>query len=60
MTHSSGNHAQAVAMAARLCGYEAQIVMPKTSPEVKQQAVMGYGGKITLCENVEVCNGNYS
>ena len=61
MTHSSGNHAQAVAMAARLCGYEAQIVMPKGSLEVKKQGVIDFGAKITFCENVEqVYNGNVS
>ncbi|VTS06467.1 pyridoxal-phosphate dependent enzyme [Tuwongella immobilis] len=49
-THSSGNHAQALALAARLRGIPAYIVMPSNSPAVKQAAVAGYGGQITLCE----------
>lgn len=48
--HSSGNHAQALALAARLRGIEAHIVMPRTAPEVKKAAVAGYGGRITFCE----------
>ncbi len=50
VTHSSGNHAQALALAARLRGIPAYIVMPHTAPAVKKQAVAGYGGKITFCE----------
>ena len=50
VTHSSGNHAQALALAARLRGITAYIVMPHTAPAVKKQAVAGYGGKITFCE----------
>lgn len=49
-THSSGNHAQALALAARLRGIPAYIVMPANAPAVKQAAVAGYGGIITLCE----------
>lgn len=49
-THSSGNHAQALALAARLRGIPAFIVMPKTAPAVKKAAVASYGGKITFCE----------
>ncbi|WP_068474865.1 pyridoxal-phosphate dependent enzyme [Saccharicrinis aurantiacus] len=49
-THSSGNHAAALALAAQLRGIEAHIVMPNNAPEIKQKAVAGYGGKITLCE----------
>ena len=49
-THSSGNHAQALALAARLRGVPAYVVMPSTSREVKKAAVAGYGGKITQCE----------
>jgi len=49
-THSSGNHAQALALAARLRGIPAYIVMPKTAPAVKKAAVAGYGGQITFCE----------
>jgi threonine dehydratase len=50
ITHSSGNHAQALALAARLRGIKAYIVMPHNSPAVKKAAVEGYGGKITFCE----------
>lgn len=50
VTHSSGNHAQALALAAQLRGIPAHIVMPRNAPVVKQAAVAGYGGRITLCE----------
>ena len=50
VTHSSGNHAQAIALAAKMAGVPAYIVMPKTAPEVKKKAVAGYGAQITLCE----------
>jgi threonine dehydratase len=49
-THSSGNHAQALALAARLRGIPAYIVMPNNASAVKKAAVAGYGGKITFCE----------
>jgi threonine dehydratase len=49
-THSSGNHAQAVAYTARQLGVKAFIVMPRTSPKVKVDAVNGYGADITFCE----------
>lgn len=49
-THSSGNHAQALARAASLRGTAAYIVMPETSPEVKVAGVKGYGGRITFCK----------
>ena len=49
-THSSGNHAAALALAARLRGVPAYIVMPTSSPAVKRAAVEGYGGRITWCE----------
>lgn len=49
-THSSGNHAAAVALSAKLLNTKAYIVMPKTSPQIKQDAVAGYGAEITLCE----------
>ncbi len=52
-THSSGNHAQAVAFAARLANSIAHIVMPKTAPEVKKKGVKNYGGLITFCEPTE-------
>jgi threonine dehydratase len=49
-THSSGNHAQAVARAAKIVGVPAYIVMPKTAPEIKKRGVRGYGGQIFECE----------
>jgi len=48
-THSSGNHAQALALAAKLRGIPAYIVMPDNAPQVKKDAVAGYGGEITFC-----------
>ncbi len=48
-THSSGNHAQALALAARLRGVPAHIVMPQSSPRIKVEAVRGYGGRIVFC-----------
>ena len=48
-THSSGNHAAALALAARTQSIPAYIVMPETSPDVKKQAVKGYGASITYC-----------
>jgi threonine dehydratase len=50
VTHSSGNHAQALALAAKTFGIDAYIVMPNNSPMVKQNAVKGYDGKVLLCE----------
>jgi threonine dehydratase len=47
-THSSGNHAQALALAARLRGIDACIVMPKDAPRVKVDAVRGYGARIVF------------
>jgi threonine dehydratase len=49
-THSSGNHAQAIAYAAKALGVKAFIVMPSNSPAVKINAVKGYGAEITFCE----------
>lgn len=49
-THSSGNHAAALALAARTQGIPAYIVMPETSPDVKKLAVNGYGAAITYCK----------
>jgi threonine dehydratase len=49
-THSSGNHAQALALAARMRGCPAYIVMPETSSIVKVQGVKEYGGLITFCK----------
>lgn len=50
VTHSSGNHAQALALAARMRGIPAYIVMPNNAPQVKKDAVAGYGGQIAFCE----------
>jgi len=50
VTHSSGNHAAAVACAAGWRGIPAWIVMPKNAPAVKSKAVQAYGGRITYCE----------
>lgn len=50
VTHSSGNFAQALALAAQNLGIKAYIVMPKDTPKVKKDAVKGYGGIITECE----------
>lgn len=49
-THSSGNHAQALALAARLRGVPAHVVMPHSAPAVKREAVAGYGARIIFCE----------
>ncbi len=49
-THSSGNHAAALARAARLRGIPAYIVMPSNSSKAKIRNVEGYGGRITLCD----------
>ncbi|MGD1148702.1 MAG: pyridoxal-phosphate dependent enzyme [Thermoanaerobaculaceae bacterium] len=49
-THSSGNHAAALSLAARLRGITAHVVMPRTTKAVKQAAVAGYGGRIVLCD----------
>jgi len=50
IAHSSGNHAQALALAAQVHGIKAHIVMPSTAPKVKSDAVAGYGATITFCE----------
>ena len=49
-THSSGNHAAALAYASALRGMKSYIVMPENAPLVKQNAVRGYGASITFCE----------
>jgi threonine dehydratase len=49
-THSSGNHAAALALAARNRGVPAFVVMPRTAPAVKRAAVAGYGARIVTCE----------
>jgi threonine dehydratase/serine racemase len=50
VTHSSGNHAQALALAARTRGLKAYVVMPTTAPRVKKSAVADYGAEIVDCE----------
>src|ERR1700730_15311769 len=49
-THSSGNHAAALARAAKLRGIPAHIVMPSNSSKMKVRAVEGYGARIVFCE----------
>ncbi len=49
-THSSGNHAAALALAAHLQDLPAYVVMPENSPQVKKNAVVGYGAHITYCQ----------
>src|SRR5438874_695766 len=50
VTHSSGNHAQALALAAKLQGIPAHVVMPSNASAVKRAAVEEYGGRVILCE----------
>jgi len=50
VTHSSGNHAAALALAAKMNGIKAFIVMPENAPSVKKDAVAGYGALITFCK----------
>ncbi len=49
-THSSGNHALSLSYAAGRRGIPCNVVMPRTAPQAKKDAVIGYGGKITECE----------
>ena len=49
-THSSGNHAQAIALAAQIRGIPAYIVMPNNAPKVKKEAVLDYGAQVIECE----------
>lgn len=53
VTHSSGNHAQALAYAAKTAGIRAYIVMPHNSPQVKVEGVKRLGGTIFLCQPTE-------
>ena len=50
VTHSSGNHAAALALAATMNGIKAFIVMPENAPSVKKDAVAGYGASIIFCK----------
>lgn len=52
-THSSGNHAAALAYSACCRGINAYIVMPENAPPVKKAAVAGYGAEITYCESTQ-------
>lgn len=52
-THSSGNHGQALALAAKLRGIPAYVVMPENSPTVKLNAVNGYGAKVIRCKSTQ-------
>ena len=49
VTHSSGNHGQAVALASQLLGIKAYVVMPENAPAIKIAAVKGYGAEVILC-----------
>lgn len=51
VTHSSGNHAQGVALAAQLLGVKAVVVMPKIAPRIKVDATRGYGAEVIFCED---------
>ena len=53
VTHSSGNHAQAVALSSKIAKTKAHIVMPKGAPKIKINAVKGYGANVYLCDNNE-------
>jgi len=53
-THSSGNHAAALALAASMRGIPAYIVMPENAPAIKRKAVEGYGAKIFACESTQM------
>ncbi|MGE3818250.1 MAG: threonine/serine dehydratase [Isosphaeraceae bacterium] len=51
VTHSSGNHGQAIAAAGQILGVPTCVVMPRTAPGVKRAAVEGYGARVVLCES---------
>lgn len=50
VTHSSGNHGQALALAARIAGIPAHVVVPRGAPAVKVAAIEGYGARIVPCD----------
>ena len=50
VTHSSGNHGQALAAAGQILGVPVCVVMPRTAPAVKREAVEGYGARVVACE----------
>jgi threo-3-hydroxy-L-aspartate ammonia-lyase len=51
VAHSSGNHAQGVALAAKLLKLKAVVVMPKNSPRIKIAATQSYGAEVVFCED---------
>jgi threo-3-hydroxy-L-aspartate ammonia-lyase len=51
VAHSSGNHAQGVALAAKLLNVKATVVMPINSPKIKVEATKSYGAKVVFCED---------
>ncbi len=53
ITHSSGNHAQGLALAAKLLGVQAVIVMPENAPANKRAATAGYGARIVSCQAID-------
>ncbi|MCB9445662.1 MAG: pyridoxal-phosphate dependent enzyme [Ardenticatenaceae bacterium] len=53
ITHSSGNHAQGLALAAKLLGVKATIVMPEDAPAIKREATAGYGAEIVTCPAID-------
>jgi threo-3-hydroxy-L-aspartate ammonia-lyase len=53
ITHSSGNHAQGIALAAQLLGVKAVIVMPENAPAVKRAATLGYGAEVVDCAAID-------
>ena len=53
VTHSSGNHGQAIAYAASIRDLPAWVVMPRTAPELKIDAVRSYGAEVVFCEHAE-------
>ncbi|XP_068126189.1 serine racemase [Hyperolius riggenbachi] len=50
VTHSSGNHGQALALAAQMMGIPAHVVVPRTAPSCKKAAICGYGAVIVECD----------
>ncbi|MBN2862566.1 MAG: pyridoxal-phosphate dependent enzyme, partial [Bacteroidales bacterium] len=60
ITHSSGNFAQALALAAQILGVKAYIVMPSNATQVKMDAVIGYGAEIIECEPTLISRENRS
>lgn len=53
VTHSSGNHAQGMALAAQLLGVKATVVMPEDAPEIKREATRSYGANIVPCQAID-------